>query len=34
MHVHIENASAYVRINYENTESQIPLGPLSGADLE
>ena len=35
MHVHIENASAYVRrINYENTKSQIPLGPLSGADLE
>ena len=34
MHMHIENASAYVRINYENTKSQIPLGPLSGADLE
>lgn len=34
MHVHIENASAYVCINYENTKSQIPKEPLPGADLE
>ena len=34
MHFYIENASVYARINYENSKSQIPLGPLSGADLE